>query len=144
MDILVDYENTCNEGCTYRVKGLSETRVLEKTDTQAVIWQRINDVRTVEQFVMNTIKRNAETGEITMASSYPSAQEIASLTQKTNLRHNGAFKSMIMNWRLMPDGKGGTRVFCEMNVVHGFPDIISRFIKNAVRGSVDTLFENFE
>ena len=144
LDILVDYENSCDEGCAYRVKGLTETKVLEKTENQHLIWQKIKDVRTVEQFVQNTISRNPESGEISMVSEYPSAKDLAVLKQKTNLSHNGGFKAMNITWRILPTEKGGSRVFCEMKVVHGFPDFISGVIKRAVNNSIDTLFNNFQ
>ena len=32
VSVLTDYENTCDQGCTYFVKGLKETKVIEISD----------------------------------------------------------------------------------------------------------------
>ena len=131
LSVLTDYENTCDSGCTYYVKGLKETQVVSLTETKHVIWQFIEATRNTKQFVVNTISRD-EDGSILFISRYPSVEEIATLEQETGLKHESLFSKMDTDWLLTPS-EGVTQAEAVIEVEHGLPDFANGIIRNALK-----------
>jgi hypothetical protein len=142
LDVLTDFENTCDSGCRYSLPGLKETKVLSADDDKSVVWQKIVNIQTVTQFVAGTISRRDD-GTIVLANDYPTAAEIAALEASTGLRHETAFRSMSVVWTMQPAAGGQTQVSVQMKVQHGLPAILNGMLRQSMDRSLAAMFENF-
>ncbi len=141
ISVLTDYENTCDSGCKYTVKGLEETKVISEVEGRHVVWQQLKAAKVEKQFVINTITNN-EDGSITFLTGYPSAAEIETLKAQTGLVHETSFSALSTAWKLTPSSTGETTVSVKMFVNHSYPALANGFIKKALDQAIEGSFKN--
>jgi hypothetical protein len=142
LDVLTDYENTCDSGCRYSLPGLKETKVQSTDDSKSVVWQKIVNIQTVTQFVASNTSRRDD-GTIVLSSNYPTATELAALKASTGLSHETAFSSMVVVWTMRPTSTGQTQVSVQMKVQHNLPAVLNGMLRQSMDRSLAAMFENF-
>ena len=143
LDAVTDYENACDNGCKYRVKGLKETKVLEDDGDRQVVWQQINNVRTVKQFLVNEV-RTLEDGTMILSSQIPENKTLEELKAKYDLPHSTPFRSMKLVWEARTSKDGQTFINGSMKVDHNLPRMANGIIRNSIRASLNEVLANLE
>tara|TARA_B100001094_G_C18097401_1_gene753735 strand:- start:182 stop:736 length:555 start_codon:yes stop_codon:yes gene_type:complete len=135
---LLSFDDTCDSGCKYTIKGLQETRVIAENEYSAIIWQHVESVKTVKQFVKIEFEFT-EGGGIAYRSYLPDSDTIAALQAKFDLPHETAFKSMNINWFFSQNADGKTVGRGSLRVEHSFPKVVNPLIKRAMKNSFNEI-----
>ncbi len=140
--VLTAYDETCDTGCKYRVKGLQESKLIENLGDEQFIWQRLSGVSETRQFIHNQVFYG-DKGQISFVSEYPSTDKIAELSSKAGEVQKSIFRTLTLKWIFTPQDDGTTLASVTMRVDHSLPEVASPIIRNALEQSTLDLFKNF-
>ena len=143
LEAVTDYDNACDNGCKYRIKGLQETKVLEDDGDSQIVWQQINNVRTVKQFLVNEVG-TLEDGTMIFSSRIPENKRLEELKAKYDLPHSTPFRSMKLLWEVRTGKDGQTFINGSMKVDHNLPKMANGLIRNSIRASLNEVLANME
>lgn len=141
LDILRDHTNTCHTGCRYKMTNLEESQVIDVSETEEVVWQRISGIRETRQFVKSSLSKEGDV--FVWFSRYPEQPELDKLQIESGLNHVSTFRVMQIRWQLKPLSEGKTEVSVEMKVDHTLSAVGDPIIKNSINKTLLTLFYNF-
>lgn len=137
---LRDYDNICEQGCKYSVKGLRQSKLVSSEGEVDVVWQELRTLIPVKHFVVYR-ESAGPNGGIYLDSGYPDSELLKELQASSSFPHQTSFQNFRVSWELQPDASGSTLVRSTMTVDHSFPTNINKIIENELLATVESALD---
>ncbi|MBF0362368.1 MAG: hypothetical protein HQK49_15230 [Oligoflexia bacterium] len=99
-EILLDYENYCNQGCKYKLTGIESIKKVEVVDANHMfIWTYVDNIKQYKYFSYIEVVAN-DLNKVTIINTYPSWEEVDRLISSYQLSHSTPFVSGETIWTI--------------------------------------------
>ncbi|MBF0300929.1 MAG: hypothetical protein HQK51_19630, partial [Oligoflexia bacterium] len=101
-EIILDYENYCENGCKYKLTAVKENKKVEIVDPNHIfIWTYVDNIKAYKYFsYVEVIENAANKNKIIIRNSYPSSNEVKRLKNIYRLPHSTPFITAETLWTI--------------------------------------------